>query len=185
VGPVADAWSTGMALLLSFGRLGCVTSGCCYGKLSCLGPKYPWSPAVDRARFDPDDRFFPVQILELLCLLALCLVGLAILRIPHEPGDATVLFLSGYAVARFGLEMLRGDSRRYFRGFSEAQWCSLMLAGGALGAAWAAQPEHAGRWAGAAASVALAFAAEMGIGIIAGTPGRPVSRSRASLPDRR
>ena len=37
--------------------------------------------------------------------------------------------MSGYAVIRFGLELLRGDSQRlYWHGLSEAQWTSLLVA---------------------------------------------------------
>ena len=44
------------------------------------------------------------------------------------PGVALVIYVAAYGVARFALEEWRGDAvRRYWLGFSEAQWTSLAL----------------------------------------------------------
>jgi prolipoprotein diacylglyceryltransferase len=182
--PVLDAWSIGMALLLAFGRLGCLAMGCCHGRTAGFGPKYPWRPVADRRNFDPEMRFSPVQACESLCLLALCAAGIAILESPHQPGDATVLFLSGYGIARFGLETLRGDWRHYLGRLSEAQWCSVVLVAAALGAAWAAQPWRRALWFPAAAAAAICLMVEAGIAIISGTLRKPASQSRALPRDR-
>jgi prolipoprotein diacylglyceryltransferase len=182
---VLDAWSAGMALLLAFGRLGCLTVGCCHGRPAGFGAKYFWRPVRNRANFDPEMRFLPVQAGEFLLLLPLCGFGIAILRIPHRPGDVTALFLAGYGVVRFGLETMRGDQRHYFGRLSEAQWCSMALAGAALGLAWAAQPQRAAIWLPATVTVSFCFAAEAAAAIISGTLRKPTPLSGATPRDRR
>jgi hypothetical protein len=61
-------------------------------------------------------------------VLAIVLIGIAILLRGHTPGDIVSWYLVAYAVGRFCFEFMRGDvERTYFLGFSEAQWTSLLI----------------------------------------------------------
>jgi hypothetical protein len=48
-----DAATTAVLMGLAVGRLGCLRSGCCVGRLSRIGPRYPWlgmaEPSADPA----------------------------------------------------------------------------------------------------------------------------------------
>jgi hypothetical protein len=63
--------------------------------------------------------------------LTMVAAGVLVLLEPHRPGQAAALYLGGYAVGRFVLELFRGDAARpYWLGVSEAQWTSLLVAWG-------------------------------------------------------
>jgi hypothetical protein len=122
-----DATALGLGAFLALGRIGCTLSGCCHGRRAARGVRY-------RPRFAPRGlpsylvgvALVPVQLLE-SGLAAALVVGGALVA-GTAPGAAFGLYVSGYAVARFGLETLRGDPvRRYAHGLSEAQWTSLAV----------------------------------------------------------
>jgi hypothetical protein len=104
----------------------------------------------------------PVQLVE-SAVVAMLVLSAGALAISHATrGSAFALYVEGYAIARFGLEFLRGDPLRlHWRGLSEAQWTSVGLSAGCgalevvgvLPGGWpAAAP------AGALAAVAVALA---------------------------
>jgi hypothetical protein len=77
-------------------------------------------------------------------------IGIALVWRGARPGEAFGWYVASYSLGRFVFEFLRGDADRpYFRGFSEAQWTSLILVSGvALAEAWARAPYF--RWHAAA-----------------------------------
>lgn len=99
-----DIFAVIIPLVHGFGRIGCFFAGCCYG------------------RFVPGTMIsFPVQLLEsgVLFLLALFLF------VGFMKNQRHLLFgyLFSYAMIRFFLEYLRGDTiRGYFGIFSTSQW---------------------------------------------------------------
>ena len=96
-------------------------SGCTRGQL----PRCPRGSRISWVPVRGDDP--PVQALEAVAAAGLVLAGLVL--IPDRPGAAFGFYVSGYAVIRFGLELLRGDPQRlYWHGLSEAQWTSLLVA---------------------------------------------------------
>jgi hypothetical protein len=152
-----DATTLGLAAFLACGRLGCLLVGCCHGRPARRGIVYGEQHAAEG--FPPylvGVRVLPVQAIEALVAVGLLAAGLVALS--GAPGEAFGVYVTGYAVARFGLEELRGDAaRRYWHGISEAQWTSLAVAGAMTAMAAAGWlpglPEHA------AATGALALAA--------------------------
>jgi hypothetical protein len=73
-------------------------------------------------------RLLPVQAVESAGVATLVAAGVITVLAGAEPGIAAALYVTGYAVLRFGLEWLRGDlGRRTARGLSEAQWTSVVL----------------------------------------------------------
>jgi len=124
--PYLDAFSVSLCPFLCMGRVGCLLAGCCHGRPSRLGITYGEEWARDGS---PPHmvgvRLFPVQGLEALGLTLLWASGFATLLLAGT-GYATVWFLVGYAILRFGLEGLRGDPRPELFGFSEARWMCLL-----------------------------------------------------------
>lgn len=92
------------ALTQGIGRIGCLLSGCCYGKVCKWGVKYP--PGSFPFERVGDACVFPVQLVEallLVCLFAICLKSVFRFR--------AVVYLVGVAGIRFVLEFFRGDNR--------------------------------------------------------------------------
>jgi phosphatidylglycerol:prolipoprotein diacylglycerol transferase len=101
----ADALAPSIALGSVFGRLGCLMTGCCYGK-SC---DLPWAihfPAEHESHGLP---VHPTQLYDSFANLLLYL-GLAWLyRRKKFDGQVFAVFLIGYAILRSTVELFRGD----------------------------------------------------------------------------
>lgn len=119
VRPYADAVAVGLALFLVPGRIGCLLAGCCYGRASAVGVRYPVE-----CGHDGTTRRFPLQLVESLVWLVLA-IDAAVLTIVRHDGSAVVVTLVGYGVVRLALEPLRGDERRRWLGATEGQWSSV------------------------------------------------------------
>lgn len=161
--PYLDATMLGVGVFIACGRLGCFTSGCCHGRPHGWGVCYGDEHAASGfPRYLVGVRLFPVQLAESLWVLGGVVVGVGLVFAGQPPGAALSWYLVAYAVGRFGFEFLRGDpDRPYWRGFSEAQWTSLLLtwvvAGAEIAGLLAFQAWHA------TAAVGLA----LGMGVIA------------------
>jgi hypothetical protein len=148
---VVDVATAGIGTFLVFGRLGCFAVACCHGRPARFGVVYGaahvrvgfWARWTGR-------RLWPTQLVESAVSLALVVAGLAAGW--TRPGLPALIYILGYAVLRFALELVRGDSARPQRhGISEAQWTALATA--LACALW--QPS----WLTAGAALALALAA--------------------------
>lgn len=107
----------------TFGRLGCFMSGCCYG-LPYSGPF-----SVRFIRVGITEPVFPVQLLEAALNLLLCLFLLHYTTKTRSGAQSLWLYTLLYAVLRFLLEFLRGDSiRGFIGGLSISQWLSAWIA---------------------------------------------------------
>jgi prolipoprotein diacylglyceryltransferase len=128
--PYLDIALLGVGTVLAFGRIGCLMAGCCHGKPADWGACYRDEHLAHG--FTPElafVRLFPVQLLEALLVFALVAVGVALIASDAPAGSATVWYVMGYAVLRFALEYLRGDSVRSYLGpFSWVQWTVLVVA---------------------------------------------------------
>ena len=119
--PFLDAAALGLILGHFWGRLGCILAGCCWGKSVAgwpLGFSFPaesvpalhYHAAGQWPSGTPLPSLIPVQAYEAIVLLALFL-GLLFLR--RKPaGTIFTSYLILYGIARFWLEMLRGDPGR-------------------------------------------------------------------------
>jgi hypothetical protein len=127
-GRYLDATALGLGACLAIGRLGCLAAGCCHGRPGRRGVVYGERYA---SHFPPSllgVRLVPVPAIESALVAAILVTGLALVADGAAPGAAFVFYVDAYAVVRFFLEELRGDStRRYTHGLSEAQWISLAL----------------------------------------------------------
>lgn len=110
----------------AIGRVGCVLAGCCHG-FAYEGPfalYYPHSVSG----LSSDQGYFPVQPLESLLNIGICLFLLRFEKKCKKPYSLLFTYLSIYAICRFGLEFLRGDLiRGSLAGFSTSQWVSIGL----------------------------------------------------------
>lgn len=110
----------------AIGRIGCVMAGCCHG-FGYDGPfalYYPHSVSG----LSPDQGYFPVQPLESLINVGICLVLLRFEKRMKRTTSLLLLYLGLYSVSRFFLEMLRGDAvRGVWNGLSTSQIISIIL----------------------------------------------------------
>ncbi|MBI3890574.1 MAG: prolipoprotein diacylglyceryl transferase [Candidatus Wallbacteria bacterium] len=115
-----------------FGRIGCLFGGCCYGAVTDL----PWGMRFPATTND-NLKHHPTQIYEMALLAAI----FAILHRYYDKKDrseGTVMVMYGYlyGIARFTVEIWRGDDRGgfFFGGFSIGQCVSVAVIVVALGA---------------------------------------------------
>jgi phosphatidylglycerol:prolipoprotein diacylglycerol transferase len=137
----ADLAAPGIALGLTFGRLGCYLNGCCYGKVtrSPLGVVFPrggsaWRAQVDAGLIKGTADALPVhatQIYESLACLAIFAVLYFVIRPRRRAyGQVFAWLLILYAVARSLCEIFRDDDRGVLFGWlSTSQIISLPLLG--------------------------------------------------------
>jgi phosphatidylglycerol:prolipoprotein diacylglycerol transferase len=135
----ADMAGFAVPLGLTFGRMGCLMAGCCFGA-TCDLPwaiAFPWRSAASEAQYRehliPTSRIWslpvhPTQIYESAASLAIAAVCLVWVH-PRKryDGQVFVAFLVLYAVARFLLEFLRRDERGGFLGLSTSQLLGIAL----------------------------------------------------------
>lgn len=125
----ADLYAPAIPLFHVFGRIGCFLAGCCYGMEWKHGIVYEHSPGAE-ANGVPR---LPVQLIEAGWNLALFLFLAALFIQGIWKGRLLLIYLALYAVARFGLEFLRGDAiRGIWLGLSTSQWISLGILSGIL-----------------------------------------------------
>ena len=122
-----DVTSLGIGLCLASTRIGCLMAGCCHGRPADCGVCYGHRHAI--AGFTPyyvNVRLFPIQAVESLWVFGIIAVGSLLLLSHSAPGAVLAWYVVAYGGGRFCFEFFRGDTaRRYYAGFSEAQWTSL------------------------------------------------------------
>lgn len=110
----------------AIGRVGCVMAGCCHG-FEYDGPLALYYPHSVLG-LSPDQGYFPVQPLESLINIGICIFLLWYEKKMRKTTDLLFAYLGLYAISRFGLEMLRGDMLRgIWNGLSTSQIISLSL----------------------------------------------------------
>jgi phosphatidylglycerol---prolipoprotein diacylglyceryl transferase len=140
----ADMAGFAMPLGLSFGRMGCLLSGCCFGSISnvpwalSFPPRSPASDAQAKEHLLESARSWshavhPTQIYESAASLAIAAVCLFVIH-PRKRYDGQVFAasLALYAVARFLVEILRRDARGGLFGLSTSQLIGVLLVGAAF-----------------------------------------------------
>ena len=141
---VADVAGFAVPLGLTFGRIGCLLAGCCFGIQNSgpLGVVFPgWSPASEsqykagllRSMGSESLPVLPAQIAEAAATLAIAAFCMLVVH-PRKryDGHVFVVFVVLYAVARFGLEFLRADDRGGMLALSTSQWVGIALIAAAI-----------------------------------------------------
>jgi phosphatidylglycerol:prolipoprotein diacylglycerol transferase len=142
---VSDAFAPGVALGQAFGRQGCFSAGCCWGKETTL----PWGVHFTEAghdytgvpTFGPDGRalyLHPTQLYESFFMLAVFALLLYLHKKKRFDGQVFIAYMIIYSCFRFLIEFIRDDPRgdlfglSTITGLSTSQMISLVVAAGAL-----------------------------------------------------
>jgi phosphatidylglycerol:prolipoprotein diacylglycerol transferase len=150
---IADVLAPSIPLAHVFGRLGCFSAGCCFGKVCTSGlarsfcvrfplvldrkgeaiGSFAFLDHSSRGILKPDAVLslpvYPTQLLEAAANLIIFAVLLIVSRRRAFRGQIFLLYLLLYSAARFCIEFLRGDVDRgiFFNTFSMAQFLSVAV----------------------------------------------------------
>ena len=149
---LADLLATVIPLGHAFGRIGCFFYGCCYGRDSDCWCAVTF-PAGSPSWYEHGRKMVSVLPTQLFEAAALLVLFGALMWTWHRhqapstkhqaPGTIVGLYLIGYAVIRFFIEILRGDPRAAVGPFSISQTISLGMI--AVGAAFVALSQRKGK----------------------------------------
>jgi len=112
---VFDVYAPAIALGQSFGRMGCFSAGCDYGKATHSFPGVVFTDPISSVPAQLlGVRLYPTQLFESAATFAIFGILLWWYARKKRDGDIFLLYITLYAIARFGLEFLRGDEDRGF-----------------------------------------------------------------------
>ena len=135
----ADACAPGVAIGNFFGRQGCFSAGCCWGKPTNL----PWGVKFTEVGHEitgvPTNSYLhPTQLYESFAMLIVFFFLLWLHRRKRFSGQVILLYLLLYAGIRFTIEFVRDDPRgdilglTTLTGLSTSQMISIIVGGVAL-----------------------------------------------------
>jgi len=108
-----DLMSPTAAITHSFGRVGCFLAGCCYGTPTSV----PWGVRF-HGGLVPSHlhgiKLHPTQLYSSLTVALIAILLIWKLRRRLYSGQIMVWYMGIYAVARYLLELVRGDAEREF-----------------------------------------------------------------------
>ncbi|MBK8465677.1 MAG: prolipoprotein diacylglyceryl transferase [Chloracidobacterium sp.] len=142
---VADAFAPGLALGQAFGRQGCFSAGCCWGKptnlpwgvhFTELGHEYTGVPiyGLDGNHI----HLHPTQLYESFIMFAVFAFLIYLHRRKKFDGQVLIAYGIIYSIVRFSIEFIRDDPRGDLLGFtsltglSTSQGISLIVAAGSI-----------------------------------------------------
>lgn len=127
---VSDICAPMAPLFHTFGRIGCVLGGCCYG-IEC---DFGYTIHNNDLIFGLSGvNRFPVQLLEAILNFCLFLLLHYLLKKDKFKGRLFAMYLLIYSIIRFLDEFLRGDAYRgYLFGLSTSQIISILLFVGSI-----------------------------------------------------
>lgn len=128
---LSDVIAPSIALGHVFGRMGCLMTGCCYGRATHL----PWAIHFPADHWTGGIPVHPTQIYEAFLNAALYAGLMWIYRRKQFDGQIFGCYLVGYALLRAFVEAFRGDYPKYYLGghVTPAQLLSVpILAAGCL-----------------------------------------------------
>lgn len=136
IGAVATLAAMQLGLSNGFTRIGCFSGGCCYGKDSRVGVRYPAGIFVQHDGLqdfspgtDPKARVFPCQLVEAGAQFVLFTGLFLYVLAGATPGfSLLVVYLCGYSVVRFLNDFTRQYTHRPTYGpLTEGQVISLLV----------------------------------------------------------
>ncbi len=142
---VADAFAPGVALGQFFGRQGCFSAGCCWGKVTNL----PWGVHFTEAGHENTGvpifdgagnalHLHPTQLYESFAMLIVFGALIYLHRRKRFDGQVLIGYMILYPIVRFTIEFFRDDPRgdlfglTTLSGLSTSQLLSLFIAFGAI-----------------------------------------------------
>jgi phosphatidylglycerol:prolipoprotein diacylglycerol transferase len=137
---IGDVTAAVLPLGQFFGRLGCFMHGCCYGQQTdaWCGVSFPrgspaWGEQLKLGLIQPTTpealAVIPTQLIESFSTLILFVVLFYLYPRHHKDrGFVGGCYLVGYAILRFCIEFLRGDTQRgTLAGLSTSQAISILI----------------------------------------------------------
>lgn len=126
---LADVFAPSIALGHAFGRLGCFFNGCCYGKATSVACAVTFPPPHVMAGI----AVHPTQLYEVIGNFGIFFGLSAFYRHKRFDGQVWWLYVLGYGLLRFVVELFRGDYPvYYFGGFTIAQFIAAAMIAAAL-----------------------------------------------------
>lgn len=111
----ADFFAPALALGHGIGRLGCVLTGCCYGRPMLNDTWYALVFPLNPNSLAPGAiPLYPTQLMESGAEFLLFGLTMFLLRRKKIDGQVITIYVMGYAFSRFLIESLRGDAVRGF-----------------------------------------------------------------------
>ena len=101
--PMVSCIAPAIAIAHGFGRLGCLTAGCCHGKVTDA-----WCGIMMYGNMGYD-KYVPIQLFEAIFLFSLC--ALLIFRAAARKKYNFSIYVIAYGVWRFVIEYARADYR--------------------------------------------------------------------------
>lgn len=124
----ADVFAPSFAIGHAFGRIGCFSAGCCYGKIA---ESLPWSIIFTNPEcLAPTNvPLHPTQLYEAGGEALNFLILITLRKYKSFDGLLFLAYLLIYSVLRFTVEFFRGDINRGYiiEGFSIAQGISILI----------------------------------------------------------
>ncbi|MBI3416043.1 MAG: prolipoprotein diacylglyceryl transferase [Verrucomicrobia bacterium] len=111
---IADVLAPSISLGQAFGRLGCLMTGCCYGRACSL----PWAIHFPADHETHGRGVHPTQIYESLLSFSLYAALAWLHRRKQFDGQVFATYLIAYAILRSLVESFRGDYPVYYGGFA-------------------------------------------------------------------
>ncbi len=108
---VMDIFAPGIALGHAIGRIGCFCAGCCYGKVCHCSFGVVFKDPRSLARLGIP--LYPTQLISSLTLFTIFVILIFVNRHKKFDGQVFWSYIFIYALARFGIEFLRGDPRGF------------------------------------------------------------------------
>lgn len=119
-----DIIATAVPINQGFGRIGCFLAGCCYGRetTSPLGVVFP-----EGCMAPAGVKLLPTQLFSAAGDFLLFFVLFVLINKKIKKGICTSVYLAGYAIGRFIIEIFRDDSRGSVGLFSTSQFISIFI----------------------------------------------------------
>lgn len=112
---IGDITGPAIALGHFFGRLGCFSAGCCYGRPagnSFLGIKFSSQYAHTHTGVPLNSAIYPTQLMEAVLNLLNFIILIFVFHRKKFNGQIFVLYIFNYSLIRFVVEYFRGDADR-------------------------------------------------------------------------
>jgi len=122
---VVDLLAPSLVIAHAFGRLGCFSYGCCYGRPteSFLGVLFPKESPAGVCGVP----VIPVQLIESFVLVLIFFILIITRRFKKYDGDIFFIYIILYGTARFIIEFYRADYRGSILNVSTSQFIALVL----------------------------------------------------------
>ncbi len=114
---ILDLMSPFVALGQAIGRIGCLSNGCCFGKISKFGLYFPVHKLV----------LIPTQIYSSLALVFIFIILRFLQDRPHKEGEIFFAYLLFYSIKRFFIEFWRADNEIILFGLTLFQLMSIAV----------------------------------------------------------